>query len=147
MLMSISSTMDILNRTQKISRHTTKSVCQTAFQEPFLIGKEFSMNLALCKLIFQKYIYSCRVLLIEWRILIDTWVESIFYLSIFLKILLKLLKMLKVVVDLSNENLVKNIDGLLAERTAYQDIERMCKKKKRLPDNHNKMSYWFFSVC
>ena len=107
-----------------------KKLMPNSFSGTFLIGKKFSMNLALCKLIFQKYIYSYRVLLIEWRILIDTWVESIFYLSIFLKILLKLLKVFKIVVDLFNENLVKNIDGLLAKRTVDQDIERVGKEKK-----------------
>ena len=35
MLISISSSVDILNRIQKFSTHTTKSVCQTFFQEPF----------------------------------------------------------------------------------------------------------------
>ena len=50
-------------------------------------------------------------------------------------------KMLKKVVDLSNANIVKNVDGLLAKRTVEQEVEWIGKDKKRLPDNHYKMSY------
>ena len=53
-------------------------------------------------------------------------------------------KMLKKVVDLSNANFVKNADGLLAKRTVEQEVEWIGKDKKRLPDNHYKMSYWLF---
>ena len=52
-----------------------------------------------------------------------------------------LVKMLKKVVDLSNANIVKNADGLLAKRTVEQEVEWIGKDKKRLPDNHYKMSY------
>ena len=50
-------------------------------------------------------------------------------------------KMLKKVVDLSNANIVKNVDGLLAKRTVEQEVEWIGKHKKRLPDNRYKMSY------
>ena len=56
-------------------------------------------------------------------------------------------KMLKKVVDLSNSSLIKNADGLLAKRTVEHEVEWVGKDKKRLPDNHYKMSYWFFLVC
>ena len=40
-----------------------------------------------------------------------------------------------------NANLVKNADGLLAKMSVDNDIEWVVKEKKRLPDNHYKMSY------
>ena len=50
-------------------------------------------------------------------------------------------KMLKKVVDLSNANIVKNVDGLLAKKTVEQEVEWIGKDKKRLPDNRYNMSY------
>ena len=50
-------------------------------------------------------------------------------------------KMLKKVVDLSNGNIVKNADGLLAKRTVEQQVEWARKNRKKLPDNCYKTSY------
>ena len=50
-------------------------------------------------------------------------------------------KMFKKVVDLSNSNLIRNADGLLAKRTVKHEVEWMGKEKKRLPDNGYKISY------
>ena len=50
-------------------------------------------------------------------------------------------KVLKKVVDLSNLNVIKNTNGLLAKRTVEHEVEWIGKDKKRLPDNRYKMSY------
>ena len=50
-------------------------------------------------------------------------------------------KGLKKVVDLSNLNVIKNANGLLAKRTVEHEVEWIGKDKKRLPDNRYKMSY------
>ena len=52
-----------------------------------------------------------------------------------------ILKMLKKVIELSNANLVKNADGLIAKKSVQQDVEWIGADKKKLPDNHCKMSY------
>ena len=52
-----------------------------------------------------------------------------------------ILKMLKKVTELSNANLVKNADGLIAKKSVQQDVEWIGADKKKLPDNHCKMSY------
>ena len=51
------------------------------------------------------------------------------------------LKMFKKVIELSNANLVKNTDGLIAQNSVEQYVEWVGAHKKRLPDNHYKMSY------
>ena len=51
------------------------------------------------------------------------------------------MKVLKKVVDLSNLNVIKNANGLLAKRTVEHEVEWIGKDKKRLPDNRYKMSY------
>ena len=50
-------------------------------------------------------------------------------------------KMLKRIIELSNANLKKNADGLLAKMPVDENIEWVGKDKKQLPDNCYKMSY------
>ena len=50
-------------------------------------------------------------------------------------------KMLRKVKELSNTNLVKNADRILAKMSVDDNIEWVGKEKKRLPDNRYKMSY------
>ena len=50
-------------------------------------------------------------------------------------------KMLKRIIELSNANLKKNADGLLAKMPVDENIEWVGKDRKQLPDNHYKMSY------
>ena len=50
-------------------------------------------------------------------------------------------KMLKRIIELSNANLKKNADGLLAKLPVDENIEWVGKDKKQLPDNRYKMSY------
>ena len=49
--------------------------------------------------------------------------------------------MLKKMTELSNANLVKNVDGLLSTRSADTDIEWIGPEKKKLPENRYKISY------
>ena len=49
--------------------------------------------------------------------------------------------MLKKMTELSNANLVKNVDGLLSKRSADTDIEWTVSEKKMLPENRYKISY------
>ena len=51
------------------------------------------------------------------------------------------LKMLKKVIELSNANLVKNADRLLAKKSIEQNVEWVGADQKRLPDNRYKMFY------
>ena len=51
------------------------------------------------------------------------------------------IKMLKKMTELSNANLVKNVDGLLSKRSADTDIEWIVSEKKMLPENRYKISY------
>ena len=60
------------------------------------------------------------------------------------KILEAVVKMLKRIIELSNANLKKNADGLLAKLPVDKNIEWVGKDKKQLPDNHYKMSYQLF---
>ena len=57
------------------------------------------------------------------------------------KILEAVVKMLKRIIELSNANLKKNADGLLAKLPVDENIEWVGKDKKQLPDNRYKMSY------
>ena len=50
-------------------------------------------------------------------------------------------KMLKKIQHLSNINLVKNADGLIASENIDFEVECICKTGKRLPQNKYKMSY------
>ena len=52
--------------------------------------------------------------------------------------------MLKRIIELSNANLKKNADGLLAKLPVDKNIEWVGKDKKQLPDNRYKMSYQLF---
>ena len=56
------------------------------------------------------------------------------------KILEAVVKMLKRIIELSNANLKKNADGLLAKLPVDENIEWVGKDKKQLPDNRYKMS-------
>ena len=60
------------------------------------------------------------------------------------KILEAVVKMLKRIIELSNANLKKNADGLLAKLPVDENIEWVGKDKKQLPDNCYKMSYQLF---
>ena len=51
------------------------------------------------------------------------------------------LKMLKRVIELSNGNLVKNTDELIAKKSIEQDDEWIGADRKRLPNNRYKISY------
>ena len=51
------------------------------------------------------------------------------------------LKMFKKVIELSNSNIVKNADRLVAKKSVEQDFEWIGADKKRLPDICYKMSY------
>ena len=51
------------------------------------------------------------------------------------------LKMFKKVIELSNGNIVKNADRLVAKKSVEQDFEWIGADKKRLPDICYKMSY------
>ena len=51
------------------------------------------------------------------------------------------LKMLKKAIELSNANLIKNADGLLAKKSVEWKVEWVGANKKRFPDNRYKMSY------
>ena len=51
------------------------------------------------------------------------------------------LKMLKKVIELSNDNLVKIAEGLIAKKSVEQDVEWIGADKKRLPNNRCKISY------
>ena len=51
------------------------------------------------------------------------------------------LKMLQKVIELSNANLIKKADGLLAKKSVEQDVECVGADKKRLPNDHYKMPY------
>lgn len=53
-------------------------------------------------------------------------------------------KMLKRIIELSNANLKKTADGLLAKLPVDKNIEWVGKDKKQLPDNRYKMSYQLF---
>ena len=57
------------------------------------------------------------------------------------KILEAVVKMLKRIIELSNANLKKTADGLLAKLPVDKNIEWVGKDKKQLPDNRYKMSY------
>ena len=52
-------------------------------------------------------------------------------------------KMFNNVFDLSNVNIVKNADRLLASKTTQEEVEWAGKDKKRLLENRYKMSYYF----
>ena len=60
------------------------------------------------------------------------------------KILEAVVKMLKRIIELSNANLKKNADGLLAKLPVDENIEWVGKDKKQLPDNRYKMPYQLF---
>ena len=60
------------------------------------------------------------------------------------KILEAVVKMLKRIIELSNANLKKTADGLLAKLPVDKNIEWVGKDKKQLPDNRYKMSYQLF---
>ena len=51
------------------------------------------------------------------------------------------LKLLKKVVDISNSNIIKNANGLLATRPANQNIEWAGKTRKRVPENRYSLPY------
>ena len=51
------------------------------------------------------------------------------------------LKLLKKVVDMSNSNIIKNANGLLATRPANQNIKWVGKTRKRVPENRYSLSY------
>ena len=57
------------------------------------------------------------------------------------KITQAVVKMLKKIIDISNANLVKNVDGLLSKRNINEEFEWVGMDKKRLPDGRYKMSY------
>ena len=50
-------------------------------------------------------------------------------------------RMLQKVTDLSNSNLIKNVDGLLSRKSTNIDVEWVAQLKQRLPPNKYKMSY------
>ena len=56
------------------------------------------------------------------------------------KIAKAVVKMLKKIIDISNANLVKNVDGL-SKKYINEKVEWIGKDKKSLPDNRYKMSY------
>ena len=51
-----------------------------------------------------------------------------------------MVKMLKKIIDISNANLVKNVEGLLSRKN-INEVEWIGKDKKCLPDNRYKMPY------
>ena len=51
------------------------------------------------------------------------------------------LRVLRKVVDLSNSNLVKNADGLLATRPISKNIEWVGESRQRVPENLYALSY------
>ena len=51
------------------------------------------------------------------------------------------LKLLEKVADISNSNIIKNANGLLATRPANQNIEWAGKTRKRAPENRYSLSY------
>ena len=51
------------------------------------------------------------------------------------KITEAVVKMLKKIIDISNSNLIKNAEGLLSTRSVDEEVEWICKDKKRLPEN------------
>ena len=52
-----------------------------------------------------------------------------------------ILRVLRKAVDLSNSNLVKNADGLLATRPINENIEWVDKSGQRVPENLYALSY------
>ena len=52
-----------------------------------------------------------------------------------------ILRVLRKAVDLSNSNLVKNADGLLATRPINKNIEWVDKSGQRVPENLYALSY------
>ena len=51
------------------------------------------------------------------------------------------LKALKKVADLSDANIIKNVDGLMSKKSIDQDVEWVGEKGKGVPENRYKMSY------
>ena len=51
------------------------------------------------------------------------------------------LKVLKKVVDLSNANITKNVDGLYSKRYVEEDVEWVGETGKRVPENCYKLLY------
>ena len=49
---------------------------------------------------------------------------------------------LKKVVDLSNANIIKNVDGLYSKRYVEEDVEWVGETGKRVPENCYKLLYW-----
>ena len=57
------------------------------------------------------------------------------------KITQAVIKMLKKIIDISNANLVKNVDGLLSKQNVNEEVEWVGMDKKRLSDDRHKMYY------
>ena len=57
------------------------------------------------------------------------------------KITKSVVKMLKQILDISNNNLIKKANGLLSTQSVDEEVEWVGKDKKRLPENRYKMSY------
>ena len=57
------------------------------------------------------------------------------------KITKAVVKMLKKIMQISNSNLVENVDGRLSKRNVDEEVEWIGDDKKRLPEGRYKMSY------
>ena len=57
------------------------------------------------------------------------------------KITQAVVKMLKKFIDISNSNLIKNVNSLLSTQNVDEEVEWIGKGKKRLAENRYKMSY------
>ena len=56
------------------------------------------------------------------------------------------MRVLRKVIDLSNSNLVRNADELLATRPINKNIEWVGKSRERVPEKLYALSYYFFCI-